>query len=214
MAIPIGAVMGVAQGLGGLAQTIFGGGAARKAQRDMEKMVNEYKPNASINDFYNKALSRYNPNAYESSMYRNQMQNVNRNMATGISALQDRRSGLAGIAGLVQGTNDASLRASASAEQQQAQALGQLGQATGMKADEDRRGFDMKYNLLAMKAGGANQIVNSGLSNIFGGLGTVANTFMAKDMYGTGGGASGQQQQKSYGQIGTNSNGSPHFGYR
>jgi len=124
-------------------------------------------------DYYNKALSRYNANPYNSAMYRNATQQAGRGLATGINALQDRRSALAGVSNLVQGYDDAALRAAAGAEQQQGQALGQLGQATGMKAAEDKYKFENKYNLLAMKAGAQNQIANAGLSNIFGGLGAI-----------------------------------------
>ncbi len=38
----------------------------------------------------------------------------------------------------MQGSNDASARAAAQAEQQQAQSLGQLGQAAGMKTQEQK----------------------------------------------------------------------------
>jgi hypothetical protein len=179
MPLPLAAGLGIAQTGLGLVQSIFGGGAARKAQKQMEQMVNSYKPNQSILDYYNKAVQRYNVDPYGSAMYRNQMQNVNRNVATGIGAAQDRRSGMAAISNLTQGANDASLRAVAGAEQQQAQALGQLGQATAMKAQEDFKPFEMKYNLLSMKAGGGNQIMNAGISNVFNGLGNVSNMLTA-----------------------------------
>jgi len=70
--------------------------------------------------------------------------------------------------------NDATARAGANAEQQQRQDLGILGAATGMKAGEDRRKFDMKYNLTAQKAGQSATTENMGYKNIFGGLSNLS----------------------------------------
>lgn len=176
--------LAIAQGIGGLAQGILGYTQAHKAQKQLEKLVNSYQPNQSIMDYYNKALQRYNVNPYQSRLYQMQTQNAARGLTTGINTLQDRRSALAGVSGLVQGYNDASLKAAAAAEGQQAQALGQLGQATGMKAAEDKYPFQLKYGLLAAKAGGGNQIMNAGLSNIFGGLQTGNQYNQLKQIYG------------------------------
>lgn len=151
-----------------IAQTIFGGARARKYEKQLESMVNNYKPNQSIMDYYSKALNKYNANPYTSASFNMANRNAQRGVATGISSLQDRRSALAGVGGLVQGANDASLKAAALAEQDQAQDLSQLGQATGMKSQEDRYKFENKYNLLAMKAGGANQMMNTGIKNLIG----------------------------------------------
>lgn len=167
-------VPGVLQGLGGLAQSIFGGGARRKAQKELQGLVDNYKPNAGILDYYNKALSRYSANPYQSTQYQNQSNQIQRNLATSISAGQDRRQGLMGTSMAVQQANDANARAAAQAEQQQGAALGQLGQAAGAKAGEDRRKFDMKYNLLAMKAGQSAATENAGYRNIYGGLSNLS----------------------------------------
>lgn len=172
------------QGAVGIGQAVGGAIQAHRAQKKLEKMVEGYKPNASIMDYYNKALQRYNVNPYTSAQYRNQMQNAGRGLATGINALNDRRSVLGGISSLVQGYNDASLKATAAAEGQQAQALSQLGGATQMKAAEDFKPFEMKYNLQALKAGGGNETMRAGLSNIFGGASTYANYQMLDKMYG------------------------------
>lgn len=170
--------------IGGI-QSIVGSRRAKKAQNQLEGLVNSYQPNQSILDYYNKALSRYNPDPYNSAMYRMQNQQAGRGLATGINALQDRRSALMGLPSLISNYNNANLKAAATAEQQQAQALSQLGQATGMKANEDARKFDMKYNLLGQKASGGNQIMNAGFRNIFGGIGSAGNMYMANQMYGT-----------------------------
>ena len=183
MALPLMAIPGLLQAVGGLIQGIFGGGARRKAQKELEGMVNKYQPNSSIMDYYNKALSKYSSNPYTSQFYQNQQNQIQRNLATGVSALQDRRSALAGIGKSVQIANDATARAGANAEQQQRQDLGILGAATGMKAGEDRRKFDMKYNLLAQKAGQSASTGNMGYRNIFGGLSNLANVNWGEKKY-------------------------------
>jgi hypothetical protein len=210
--LPLAAGLAIGQGVMGLAQTILGGSAAHKAQKQMEGMVNNYQPNQSIMDYYSKALNRYNVNPYNSNLYQMQSNNIQRGTASGINALQDRRSALAGVSSLVQGQNDGLLKAAAAAEGQQGQALNQLGQATGMKAQEDSKKFDMKYNLLAMKAGGNNQTMNAGIQNMFGGMGGLANMGTAGLLGGSSGGGGGRSLSMT--QIGSNTDGSPHFGYR
>ena len=175
---------GAVQGLVGGIQGIIGGFKAKKAQKQLQGMIDNYKPNQSIMDFYSKALNKYNANPYQSAMYNQESQMAGRNLATGLNSLQDRRSALAGVGSLVQGANDASLRAAAAAEQDQAQDLAQLGQATGMKEREDKYKFEAKYNLLSQKAGAANQTANAGIQNLYGGLGSMADASMIKKMYG------------------------------
>lgn len=167
----------------GLGQLLFSG--KHKAERNLEKYAASYKANPSIMDYYDKALARYSSNPYTSSLYNQQTKNINRNLNAGISQLQDRRSGLAGISSLVQGSNDAYQRAAVGAEQQQAQQLSQLGQATQIKAAEDYKPFEMKYNLLAAKAGGANKTAAAGMQNIFGGISSFQDEQYANQLYGT-----------------------------
>lgn len=171
---PISLGIGGVQTLFGLGQSIFGGGARRKAERELEKMANSYQPNAGILDYYNKALAKYNANPYQSQAYQNESNQIQRNLSTGINSAQDRRSGLMAIAGLTQQANDANAKAVSRAEGIERQNLGILGNATNLKAAEDRRKFDMLYNLKAMKAGQKAGVENAGYRNIFGGLGTMA----------------------------------------
>ena len=134
-------------------------------------------------DYYNKALSRYSTNPYSTTLYNQQKQNADRNLSTGVGMLQNRRSAVGGISSLVAGANDADLRAATAAEGQQGQELNQLGQATGMKAAEDSKKFDLNYNLLAMKAAGANATKAAGIQNIGGGLQNIAQMSIAKNTY-------------------------------
>lgn len=169
---PISLGLGGTQALGGVLQSIFSG--KNKAERDLENYANSYKKNESIMDYYTKALNRYNQNPYNSASYTSAMKTANRGLSTGINTLQDRRSVLAGLPGLVAGYNDAGLKATANAEREQGAALNTLGTATQMKAREDKYPFELKYNLLAAKAAGANAQKAAGWQNIFGGLGTAA----------------------------------------
>lgn len=180
MATPWGAI---GQTIVGGIQAVGGAIQAKRAEKKLENMVNNYKPNESIMDFYNKALSRYNANPYTSNLFNMQKQNIDRNTVTGINALQNRRSAIGGINALTQSANDAYLKAAATAEGQQSQALGQLGQATGMKAQEQFKPFEMKYNLLSQKAGAGSQIMNAGLSNIFGGASAYNDYKLIDKMY-------------------------------
>jgi len=178
--IPVAA----AQAALGLGQAIIGGINARKAQKNLEKHLDTYKPNQSIMDYYSKALNKYNANPYTSQSYNQATRMSDRNLATGLNSLQGRRSALAGVGSLVQGANDNALRAGAQAEQMQAQDLAQLGQATGMKEREDKYKFEAKYNLLSQKAGAANQTANAGIANAFGGLGGIQDYAMINKIYG------------------------------
>lgn len=188
------------QTLGGLAQSIIGGGRQKRATQQLEKLVNNYKTNDSILDYYSKALQRYNVNPYTSALYRQQQDQIRGGTAQAINSLQDRRSVMGGLSSVVQGQNDGLLRAAAAAEGQQAQALNELGQATGMKAGEDRYKFENKANLLAMKASGGSNIMNAGFSNIFGGLQGAGMAGMYNNEYGGGTG------RNSGGTTSTNSN--------
>lgn len=182
--MPIG-LGSIIQGAVGLGQVLFSG--KRKAEKKLENFTDSYKQNAGITDLYNKALSRYETNPYTSSLYKQQSQNINRNLSTGLNSLNSRRSANAGISSLVQGANDSGLKAAAGAEQAQAQALSQLSQATQIKAAEDFKPFEMKYNLLAQKASGANKTAAAGMQNIFGGISTYQNEQLVNKLYGTGG---------------------------
>lgn len=164
--------------IGGI-QSIIGGIKGRKARRELENLQTpQYEKSRSITDYYNQALGRYQQSPQQSNLYKMQAQNIARGTAQGISALQDRRSALAGIPALVQGQNDAYLKAAAAAEQQQAQNFAQLGAASQAMGAEERQAFNInkmlpfqqKSNILGQKAAGYTQLMNSGLQNVYGGL--------------------------------------------
>lgn len=196
---PISIGTSATQGIVGGIQAIIGAHKAKKAQRQMNQMIDSYKPNESIMDYYNKALNRYNSNPYQSTEYQMNMRNADRTTATGLNALGDRRSAVGGVSRLAALQNDASINAGAQAESEQGQRLAQLGQATAMKVPEDKYKFEAKYNLLGQKAGAANQTANAGISNIFGGLGSIQDYAMINKMYDSGQGGSVNAPNNNWG---------------
>lgn len=177
----------------GLLQAGIGFFSGRKARRQLEQLQTPtYTPSKSISDYYNQALSRYQQSPYETNLYRMQAQNIARGTAQGISALQDRRSAMGGISGLIQGQNDALLKAAAAAEQQQGQRFAQLGQASQAMAGEERKQFEInqmlpyqkRYDILSQKAAGNAQVMNAGLQNMYGGLSSAA--FLKSNPFGGG----------------------------
>lgn len=203
----------IAQGVLGLGQMIGGWiqqGKANEELGELDKNSPRYAQNQGIMDYYNKALSRYNVSPTSSAMYKRQNQNIQRGVATGIGALQDRRSGQAGISSIIRASNDAMLNAEVAAENQQNQRFGQLGQATGMKAGEDRMAFQInevdpferKYNRLSQKSGAGSQIANAGISNVFGGLRNYADQQLMRDLYGNSDSGSGSRDRGGSGLTG------------
>lgn len=174
-------------------QSVLGYFREKNAENALENLKTPtYTPSSTIQDYYNKALQRYNINPYSSPLYKMQQQNAERSTAMGLNSLQKRNLALGGVQNLVTAQNDSLLKAGATAEQQQAQQLGQLGQAAGAETKEQDKAFQYnqlapyqkQYNLLAMKAGGGAGIMNAGLQNIFGGLNSGAQLNLAKQIYG------------------------------
>lgn len=195
-------LMAGAQAIGGLVQTgmgLFGGKKARKQLENLQTPT--YTPAKSISDYHAEAKQRYNTSPYASTMYNTQMQNINRNTNQGIAGLQSRRLGIGGISSLIQGQNDAMLKAAAGAEQQRDQRFSQYGQAANAMAGEERQAFNInqmmpyekKYNLLAMKAQGNNQMANAGMQNLYG----AGQTYMAGKSF-AGNSASGSPDYSQY----------------
>lgn len=182
---PWGAAASGAQTLLGLGQMIFSG--KKKAEKNLENFANTYQPNSSILDYYNKALAKYSPNPYTSQSFQNRTNLIGRNLASGINATQDRHGALSTINSLVTSANDANANVASNAEAQQTSNLSQLGSAAGAKAGEDSKKFDLKYNLLAMKASGANATQAAGIKNAFGGLQSGADLMFGNQLYGDGG---------------------------
>ena len=179
----------------GTLQSILGYFQAHKAQKGLEKLQTPtYTPAKSILDYYNESLKRYNVQPTETSLYKRSQNSILRNQGAGLNALRERRLASSDINKLIAGSNDASLNADVAAENQRNLRFGELGKATGMEAGEEGKAFQYnkllpyqkQYALLAAKAGGGNQILNAGLSNIFGGLNTANQYNMLDKIYNQG----------------------------
>lgn len=184
----LAAAPAIAQTAAGVFQSLFSG--RKKAQREMEGLLDKppaYTPNKGISDYYQESLNRYNESPFQSAIYQNAMRNAQRVTSQGIGALQDRRSALAGVGRLAAIQNDATQNAVAQAEGRRDARFGQLGQATNMKAGEERRAFDInvltpyqrRLQMSQMKASAANARGDAGLQNMFGGLSNLGTALSA-----------------------------------
>ena len=107
---------------------------------------------------------------------------LNTGLATGINALQGRRAGVAGIGGLINQYNQGITGAGVAAQKQQNAEFQQLGSAAGQQTADTR--YALQQNAIApfqkslqydySRLGGANAVVNAGLSNITAGASTEA----------------------------------------
>jgi hypothetical protein len=156
-----------------------------------------YKPNKTIQEYYQSALNRYNENPYQSQQYKLGAMNAQRATAQGLGALQDRRSAIGGISRLEAGQNAALQNLGAQAEAQRNARFGQLGGAAQMKAGEEYKAFDINkltpYNrdlqLKQMKLQAANEEYAQNVSNVYNSLGNLASVGMSA--YGGGKGMGG-----------------------
>lgn len=163
----------------------------KKAQDSLEKMAQNsplYKPDKSIDDYYQKALNRFNENPYQSQQYQMGAMNARRATAQSLGALQDRRSAIGGISRLQAGQNYAMQNLGAQAEGQRNQRFNQFGNATQMKNADYQRQFDFnqmtpynrKLQLEQMKGAAAGERLNAGMQMIGQGLSTAGTVAGAK----------------------------------
>jgi hypothetical protein len=169
----------IAQGAGGLAQTLFSGEG--KALGELENLTNKspmYSGGSSIRDYYNKSLQRYNINPFTGQLYQSSLQNAERGTNQALNALTERRAGLSNLGKIIGLQNDAKIKAGVVATNEQAQNLRMLGSAASANAAEDKYQYQQnelnpylrKLQLAQQKAGGAAATKQAGLQNIFGAL--------------------------------------------
>jgi hypothetical protein len=159
--------------------------AQKRSQAELERQAQNSplrKESKSLNDYYQQALNRYNENPYQSAAYQQAMQNARRTTASGLGALQDRRSAIGGISRLGGLESGASQRAVAQGEQMQAQRFSELGRATQMKKRDEDELFDInvmtpyqrKLQLEQMKGAAAGERYNAGMQMVGQGLSNAA----------------------------------------
>lgn len=160
---------------------IKAGRQQKNAQAELERQAANSplrKESKSLNDYYQQALNRYRESPYQSAAYQQAMQNARRTTASGLGALQDRRSAIGGISRLGGLESGASQRAVAQGEQMQAQRFSELSRATQMKKRDEDELFDInvmtpyqrRLQLGQMKAAAAGERYNAGLQMIGQGL--------------------------------------------
>jgi hypothetical protein len=183
----------------GAASMISGNKQQRRAQEALERQAQNsplYKPDKSIDAYYQEAMNRYRENPYQSQQYQVGQRNIQRATAQGVSALQDRRSAIGGIGRLQANQMGAMQNLGAQAEASRQQRLGQFGQATQLKSSDYQRQFDINemtpYNrqlqLEQMKAQAAGERYNTGMQMLGQGvsaIGTIAGSGGFKGVGGT-----------------------------
>jgi len=183
MALPLLAAISIGQAGLGAFQAATSGSKARERELDAyAKQSPLYKGSKSVDDYYQEAMNRYKENPYQSQQYQVGQRNIQRAMATGLSALQSRGSALGGSGRLFVGQADALGNLGMQAEAQRNARFGQLAGATQMKTGEDYRKFDINqmtpYNrmlqLKQLKAQAANDRYNAGLQMIGGAASNAA----------------------------------------
>ena len=188
-----GAGMGAASMIGASKQQ-------KRAQNALEAQAKNsplYKPDKSIDTYYQEAMNRYKENPYQSQQYQVGAQNIQRATAQGIGALQDRRSAIGGIGRLQANQMGAMQNLGAQAEASRQQRLGQFGQATQLKSGDYQRQFDInqmtpynrKLQLEQMKAQAAGERYNAGMQMVGQGVSNIGSLAGAGAFKGVGGGA-------------------------
>lgn len=184
----------------GAASMIGASKQQKRAQNALEAQAKNsplYKPDKSIDTYYQEAMNRYKENPYQSQQYQLGAMNAQRATAQGINALQDRRSAIGGIGRLQANQMSAMQNLGAQAEASRQQRLGQFGQATQLKSGDYQRQFDInqmtpynrKLQLEQMKAQAAGERYNAGMQMVGQGVSNIGSLAGAGAFKGVGGGA-------------------------
>jgi len=182
-------LMTIAQGVGGLAQTIAGARQRNVAEKVAERMIKSTKTDEGILSLYNKFLQRAETSPTDTSLYKRQMKNVGRAQAAGVGYLQKggSKSILGGVPSITKNATDAALEAEGAAENLKERRVGALLPVTQLAAAEIRRPRELQLEQLLRKAAGGSDIANTGLSNLFGALQSYGTNQLYKEIYGLGG---------------------------
>lgn len=194
----------IAQGLGGLAQTIGGSIQRRRAEKAAQEQISKLGPDMGILGYYNQALQRYSGlQSGQGALQKQYERQAQRNLTSNLRMLRETGtpgSILAGGSAALRAANEGALRAAALGQQQAGQALGMLGGASQLAAAEKRRPEELKLQMALQRAAGGSQIANTGISNIFGALQSAATQKMYKDIYGAETGGTTARLPRNYAQ--------------
>ena len=161
------------------------------AQKAMEAQARNsplWKPDKSVNDYYQAELNRFLENPTQSAQYKLGEMNANIATAQGINALQYKKSAIGGIDALGRNQNFALQNLGAQSVAQQAQKGAQLGTATQMMNAENQFGFDVnkmtpynrQFGLTQEKAAAGGQMANAGQQTAAAGLNNLSAIYAAK----------------------------------
>jgi hypothetical protein len=179
-AIPalIAAASGGIKAIGGGIQALTSG--ERKRQKELAASIEaipDYLKSPSILSYYQQAQQRAGISPTQTAAYKRQMQNIQRAGATGLMGAQGARGRMGAASTIARSMMDATQAAETAGELEQNRRFGQLGQATGMQAGEERmselRKLQKQQQRIALaesRAQGAAAMKRAGLTNIFGGL--------------------------------------------
>ena len=174
----------------GLYKDVKGAQNQSDAQKAMEAQAKNsplWKPDKSVNDYYQESLNRFLENPTQSAQYQLAQLNANTAAAQGINAFQNRRSAIGGIDNIGQGLNTALQNAGAGAEAQRNARFGQLGGATQMMNAENQFGFDVnkmtpynrQFGLSQLQASAGGQMANAGMQTAANALNNIGSIYSA-----------------------------------
>lgn len=192
-------VVGIGAGLvGGLVKGLVGG----KQKREGKKILNGLQyPTEQVpqEEIENQNLARQQAaTGLPSEQYANAMKNIQRSQLLAIRGAHDRRGGLGSIAGIQQGTNDATLNLdTADAKQKLVNQQNFMNTNNRLASWKDKvwqnnvmGKYQQQYGYAQSLLGAGNQNVSSGLDQAIGGLGAGAAGFYGNTsgLFGGGGG--------------------------
>ena len=177
----------------GIYQGINSQNKADQAQARIDKLAKNspiYKPDKSIQDYYQQALNRYNENPFQSAGYVESLKQANRTAANVLKAGQSRGAAIGMAPRIDQMIQDQKDRAISGAVQNKSSQFSQLGSATNMKGSQTAKAFDINqltpYNtrlgLDQMQMAASNEQVGTGLQAAISGVSNIG-AIGAKGLY-------------------------------
>jgi len=183
--------LALGQGIYGGLQAVNASKNASDYQKKMEKLAANSplaKRNPLIDNYAQEAANRYNENPYQSAFYQMAAQNARRATASGLNALNDRRSAIGGMPKLGIVENNALANAGVQAENYKERQFANMGRAAQMQDAQNKYLFDVnemtpfnrKFGLTQMASQHANDQYNAGLQMAAQGIGNAASLYNAK----------------------------------
>lgn len=160
---------------------------AQKAMEAQAKNSPLWKPDKSVNDYYQAELNRFFENPTQSAQSQLAQLNANTSAAQGINEFQNRRSAIGGVDRILRNRNFALQQAAGNAFNDQNQKAALAGQATQMKNAENQYGFDInqmtpynrQFGLSQLQASAGGQMANAGMQTAANALNNIGSIYSA-----------------------------------